>query len=363
MDITVKKNGEKIGVAIVGGSGFGAGELLRLFTYHPEVEVVSVVSHTSGGTPIAELHRGLATHYPTKQTGSLSLGELSKFERAVIFLALPSGVSGEWVKENWAEVTQREIRIIDLSGDYRLKDQTLHESFYPEVEFSQVLRQKFVYGLSELQPVGQTTCITNPGCYATACSLAVAPLVAQGFQGKIFFDAKSGSSGAGKATDTKFMHSVLHGSMFGYKILCHRHEPEISQTLAELALKTTGSSGRVEVLLVPQVIPTARGMSVTAHLTLPSAEKKSSDALQALYREFYQQSAFVRIVNSPPTLGQVVGSNFCDLFVLSRGQDVVVIAVIDNLVKGMAGQAIQNMNLMFGLDETCGLSHPALGIG
>lgn len=356
MDISNKK----IGVAIVGGSGFGAGELLRLFTYHPDVEIISVISRSAEDTPIGELHPGLATHYLAKQTSSLPLKELSKYERAVVFLALPSGVSGEWIKEHWDDMIQGGIGIIDLSGDFRLKERASHERFYPEVEFLSELRRKFIYGLPELQQVSQAICITNPGCYATASSLAVAPLVAQGFQGKIFFDAKSGSSGAGRAADTKFTHSMLHGNMFGYKILCHRHEPEISQTLEELALKKTGRRSKIEVLLVPQVIPTARGMSITAHLTLPVA--KSSDELQSLYQEFYQHSAFVRVVNSPPTFGQVVGSNYCDLFVLSRGHDVIVISVIDNLMKGMAGQAIQNMNLMFGLEEKCGLSHPGLGI-
>ena len=342
-------------VAILGGTGYGAGELLRLFAMHPEVEVVSVVSSSQGGVPIADAHPHLRSIYRQTFDAQLNLEALSQRQRAVVFAALPHGVTTETVLSLLPELEKRGILLIDLSGDFRLKDRTVREKFYPETSRAPELPDRFVYGLSELnrEAIRSARLVSNPGCLATACILAASPFVDAGFSGSIVFDAKTGSSGAGRSLQENFHHPKRNANFSAYKMLSHRHEPEILQGLGDVHGK------RIESAFVPHLIPSARGIFVTAYFTLQE-EVRTKDLLQHA-SQYYQGSPFVRIVSDSPELQAVIGSNFCDISVQRRGDQVVVMAALDNLGKGMAGQAIQNMNLMLGLPEETGVWVPGMG--
>ena len=342
--------GKTIGVAIVGGSGYGAGELLRLLASHPAAEVASVVSQSHPGQPIAALHPQLAAFHSLTLSPALNLEQLASYPASVVFSALPHGASARMIDELTRSGTPDTLRIIDLSGDYRLSDPALHARFYPETGATP-LRGRFCYGLPELNrgSIAAAKLIANPGCYATACILAVAPLIGR-YRGAVFFDAKSGSSGAGRAATAETHHPYLHANVAAYKIFSHRHEPEIQQVLG----------ADLECSFVPQLIPVARGIYVTAHLQFE--KEVDAQSLYADYMRCFAAARFVRLRQEPPALANVVCSNFCDISIAVRGRRAVAIAALDNLVKGMAGQAIQNMNLMCGLPEDTGLHFPPPGL-
>lgn len=344
-----------IGAAIVGGTGYGAGELLRLCTQHPAIEVVSVVSASMAGAAISEAHPHLAGFYPGKLAEEIDFDTLSSYPSGVVFLALPHGTSAAYAQEILAEVERRGLRLIDLSGDFRLSDEQQRRAFYPEASVLQELQSRFVYGLTELNrtQIASAMLLSTPGCLATVCALAALPLVGPEFEGPIVFDVKTGSSGAGRSLNQSFHHPTRFSNMNPYKVLKHRHEPELCQALGD------PNRGRLEVAFVPHVIPASRGCYATVYLTLP--EKRSTAELLEDVRSFYEQSPFIRVRETPPDLQAIIGTNFCDISVHARGRQVVAMASLDNLVKGTAGQAIQNLNLACGLPETSGLWAPALG--
>ncbi|WKZ57352.1 MAG: N-acetyl-gamma-glutamyl-phosphate reductase [Bdellovibrionota bacterium] len=343
-----------IGAAIVGGTGFGAGELLRYFVSHPAVEVVSVVSSSSPGERISGSHPYLSSFYDRPFDAALPFERLEPYRERFIFLALPHGQSGLWLKEHRAKLGR--TKLIDLSADYRLSVQAVHEQTYPEVPFDGEIRSQFCYGLSEAasEQIARSHWIANPGCLATACALAAKPLLSafsSELSGTLCFDAKTGTSGAGRKAQDSMHHPTRHANMEAYKVLCHRHEPELRQAL--------GLSAAQRTMFVPHLLPCTRGIFVTVYTELKSPQS-ASDLLDC-YQRFYQGKRFIRIRETSPTLHDVVGTNFCDIAVAVRGTQVVVMCSLDNMGKGMAGQAIQNMNLMCGLDETSGLLIPSVG--
>lgn len=346
---------EKIGVAILGGTGYGAGELLRLFAEHPRVEIVSVVSRSSAGQSISATHSHLRAIAERSFDEAIDIEKLSRFKYSVIFTALPHGTSPQTIADLVKDSRLATVKFIDLGGDFRLQNEALQHAFYPDNEAApRALRNSFAYGLPELnrETIASARFIANPGCYATTCILAVFPLVSSSFHSPIYFDAKSGTSGAGRTAQAQFHHPELHGNFAPYKVLEHRHEPEIRQALGD----PTGE--RLQTMFVPQLLPVARGIYVTAYLTLE--QEHTTAQLLSRFRDCYKHSPFVRITDEPPQLANVVGSNFCDISLRARGRQVVCMATLDNLVKGMAGQAIQNMNLMCGLPETTGLMQSGL---
>ncbi len=340
----------RIGIGIIGGSGYGAGELLRLLAVHPECEVVTIASRSHAGTPISELHPNLFRIYDLTCEAELNLAALQQYEEHVVFSALPHGVSSGTIAELLKEAPQN-LRVVDLSGDFRLSDAALHSQFYPESEFQETLRRRFAYGLPELnrESIAKASCIANPGCYATACILSAAPLV-NWMKAEVFFDAKSGTSGAGRSPSAGTHHPAVHADVSAYKVLAHRHEPEIQQVLGP----------DLPCSFVPQLLPVARGIYVTAHLRF--GEPVSQALLADRYASLYGKTTFIRMRTSPPHLDHVLFSNFCDIYVAARGNRAVVCAALDNLVKGMAGQAIQNLNLMCGLPEETALLFPSPGL-
>jgi len=345
-----------IGVSIVGGTGYGAGELLRLLHVHPEVEVVEVVSKSSAGDDFSSSHPHLAEVYCDKFVDHLDLEKLSSFDKQFVFAALPHGASAEFVLK-MANFLENGGVVIDLSGDFRLKDEAQHCANYGDSPFLPEVRDQSVYGLPEFfrKEIKSAKLIANPGCYATCCALAAGPISKAnvGIE-HIVFDAKSGSSGGGRGLKDLFHHPRRNGSMTTYSVLSHRHEPEIAQTLSASGGQQTSIS------FVPHLLPISRGIFVTAHIIL---EKEATyDELCSLYEKAYASEPFVRLRKSSPEIADVVGSNYCDIALHVRGNVVVVTAVLDNLVKGMAGQAIQNLNIISGLDEKAGLGSLGLGI-
>ena len=347
-----------IHAAILGASGYGAAELLRLFTQHPAVEVVAVTSTSQVGAPLARVHPHLRGFCDLSVTAGVDFERLLAAEHAVVFSAMPHGASGVAIDRVLQELEPdgplERLRVVDLSGDLRLLDLRLHAQTYPDTPALPERRAAFEYGLPELfrARLGTARYVANPGCLATAAILAAAPLAAWGFAGTLVIDAKTGSSGSGRQLKDTTHHPTRHADFRAYKPLAHQHEPEIRQALGD------SHGERMSVSFVAQSMDTARGIFVTVHVTWPQAE--ATEALAQRYRKFYADSPFVRVVDGSPTLQDVVGSNFCDIAVVARERQIVVMAALDNLVKGMAGTAIQNMNLMCGLPETTGLWMPSL---
>ncbi|MCS6816847.1 MAG: N-acetyl-gamma-glutamyl-phosphate reductase [Blastocatellia bacterium] len=343
-----------IRVGIVGGSGYGGGELVRLLLFHPEVEIAWVAAHEQAGRLVADVHpnlRRLAEFRflpsPTADTiGSLAEG------LDCIFLALPHGRSMELVPR-----IPESTKVIDLAGDFRLKDPEAFETHYGRLHSAQEHLERFVYGLTELQreEIARATRVANPGCFATAVLLGLAPFVsARLLVGPAIADAKTGSSGAGAKPLETTHHPRRANSFFAYKPFAHQHLPEIAQALARL------EDDRWSERLILQVhsAPVVRGIFASLYLTL--AEPMTAEEIGDLFHRFYADAFFVRLLgpNVSPDITWVKHTNFCDIGWAVRGRTAIVFTAIDNLVKGAAGQAVQNMNVMFGLDETLGLKWP-----
>lgn len=343
--------------AIMGASGYGAGELLRLFTQHALVEIVSVTSTSRVGCRVGDVHSHLRGFYELTIGEAIDLERLFAGEHAVVFSSLPHGESavriGRLLEELGRDEWRERIKIIDLSGDLRIKDADVHARHYPKTPPLEDLRQEFVYGMSEInrEAIGRARFVANPGCLATASILAGGPLIMNETRGTVVVDAKTGSSGSGRSLKDTTHHPTRHGNFRAYKPLAHQHEPEILQAWGD------PRGERIDLSFVAQSMDVARGIFATVHVTMP--DEVDADELRERYRSYYSDSPFVRVVDDSPALQDVVGSNFCDVGVACRGRKVIAMAAIDNLVKGMAGTAIQNMNLMCGLPETSGLWSPS----
>jgi N-acetyl-gamma-glutamyl-phosphate reductase len=331
----------KIRVGIFGGSGYGGSELLRILLFHPNVELVFVTANEQAGKPIGEVHRNL--------NGLTQLSFISAAETPAavdcVFLALPHGQAMEIVPG-----LSRETRAIDLSGDFRLRDQSVFEKHYKQTHTAMASQAEFVYGLTETnrEAIKSARLIANPGCFATATLLGLAPLVANHLlNGRVVVDAKTGSSGSGAKAAANTHHPQRMTSFYAYKPFTHQHVPEIEQELDHIGDWTN------ELVFMTHSLPVARG--IFASIYAEANRELSENDLRNIYAEYYRESFFVRLVNGSPDINWVKTTNFCDIGFATRGKQLVIFSAIDNLVKGAAGQAVQNMNLMFGLDETTGL--------
>ena len=353
-------------VAVLGASGYAGGELVRLLVRHPRVELAAVAGSSRAGEPLAAVFphlRGIV---------ALDLLDAARPETWVdlgldgIFLALPSGQAAELLPRIWPEARARGVRVIDLSGDLRLPA-GLYEAWYGRPAVDPALQAEAVYGLSELfaDRIREARLVSNPGCYPTAILLALAPLAVTGglAGGAVVIDAKSGVSGAGRAASVATAFAEVNENFAPYKVGRHQHTPEVEHVLGGLA------GAGVTVLLTTHLLPVTRGILATCYVRppqgwwpeAPGAEGADGlgPALQGLYEAFYKGKPFVRVLppGQVPAIKQVQGSNLCDLGVHydPRTGWITVFAAIDNLVKGAAGQAVQNLNLMAGWDETTGL--------
>jgi [amino group carrier protein]-6-phospho-L-2-aminoadipate/5-phospho-L-glutamate reductase len=334
----------KIRVAIYGGSGYGGSELLRILLFHPNVEIVFVTANEQAGKSVSEVHRNL--YGITKlifRAASPDPEDLADLD--CVFFALPHGQAMDLVPR-----LPGNVKAIDLSGDFRLRDQETFEQHYGREHTAIQAQRQFVYGLTETnrEAIRNAKRIANPGCFATSTLLGLAPLAAYGLiTGRVIVDAKTGSSGSGAKAAANTHHPQRMNSFYAYKPFTHQHVPEIEQEL-----KNSGTWNN-ELVFMTHSLPVSRG--IFASIYVEAKEDLTEEKLRTLFEDFYRDSFFVRLVKGSPDINWVKTTNFCDLGFAIRGRQLVVFSAIDNLVKGAAGQAVQNMNLMFDLDETTGL--------
>ncbi|MBD0326654.1 MAG: N-acetyl-gamma-glutamyl-phosphate reductase [Pyrinomonadaceae bacterium] len=334
----------KLRIGIFGGSGYGGAELLRLLLPHPQAEVELVTANEHAGKRVGEVHRnlyGLTDLRFTRAPEDLeSLGQLD-----CIFLALPHGQALEI-----APRLPERLKVIDLSGDFRLRDSAVFQAHYGREHTAMEVQGRFVYGLTETnrEAIKSARFISNPGCFATATLLGLAPLIAHNLlSGRVVVDAKTGSSGSGAKPAANTHHPQRMNSFYAYKPFTHQHVPEIEQ---ELRAVGDWSS---ELVFMTHSLPVARG--IFASIYAETKKELTMEEAQKVFTDFYRDSFFVRIVEGSPDINWVKTTNFCDIGLAVRGCQLVVFSALDNLVKGASGQAVQNMNLMFGLDERSGL--------
>jgi N-acetyl-gamma-glutamyl-phosphate reductase len=337
---------DKILVGIFGGSGYGGSELLRILLFHPNVDLVFVTANEQAGKPVGEVHRNL--------NGLTQLSFINAPETVAgvdcVFLALPHGQAMEIVPS-----LPKDVKAIDLSGDFRLRDRGVFEKHYKQPHTAMDAQAEFVYGLTEINrdAVKGARLIANPGCFATATLLGLAPLVANNLlNGRVVVDAKTGSSGSGAKAAANTHHPQRMTSFYAYKPFTHQHVPEIEQELGHIG------DWANELVFMTHSLPVARGIfaSIYAEMNRDLTEIE----LHNIFADYYRESFFVRLVNGSPDINWVKTTNFCDLGFAARGRQLVIFSAIDNLVKGAAGQAVQNMNLMFGLPEITGLEQVAV---
>jgi N-acetyl-gamma-glutamyl-phosphate reductase len=334
----------KLKVGIYGGSGYGGSELLRILLLHPNVEIVFVTANEQAGKRVSEVHRNLVGL--SDLVFSKAPQESSELENIdCVFLTLPHGQAMDVVPTLPAHV-----KAIDLSGDFRLRDQQAFEKHYGRTHTAMSSQAEFVYGLTETNrhAIKNARLVANPGCFATATLLGLAPLAGSGMiNGRVIVDAKTGSSGSGAKAAANTHHPQRTNSFYAYKPFTHQHVPEIEQELRAIGAWTS------ELVFMSHSLPVARG--IFASIYVETKSELNEQQLRAMFAEFYRDSFFIRLVDGSPDINWVKTTNFCDLGFAVRGRNVVVFSAIDNLVKGAAGQAVQNMNLMFGLDEKIGL--------
>ena len=335
----------KIKIAIFGGSGYGGSELLRILLFHPNAEIVFVTANEHAGKAVGEVHKNLFGLTDLKfEKSPEDLSFLKKID--VAFFALPHGQALNLIPN-----LPENIKVIDLSGDFRINDKDIFKQFYKLEHTATDLQKKFVYGLTETnrEQIKTAKYIANPGCFATATLLALAPMVKSGLlNGKIIVDAKTGSSGSGAKAAANTHHPQRMNSFYAYKPFEHQHVPEISQHL-----KSVGEFEN-QLVFMTHSLPVSRGIFASCYME--TALEMANEDVKNLYADFYKDAFFVRMVEGSPDINWVKTTNFCDIAVhTSVNKQVAVFSAVDNLVKGAAGQAVQNMNLMFGLEETTGL--------
>lgn len=335
-----------IKIGILGASGYGGSELLRILLFHPAADISLVSAGEHAGKRVDAVHPNLARLTQLEFRAMPSPGELGDLD--CVFLALPHGQAMEI-----APSIPRSVRIIDLSGDFRLKDQEVFARYYGREHTAMSAQGEFVYGLTEVnrQQVKEARCIANPGCFATALELGLYPFVASRLvSGKIVADLKTGSSGSGAKPAPNTHHPRRANSFYAYKPFEHQHQPEVEQLLASV---NPGFSEECSLVFQAHSIPVVRGIFASIYLT-PSKSMVDKD-VSSLMKEFYDAEFFVRLVKGSPDINWVKNTNFADIGWAAHGETVIVFVAIDNLVKGAAGQAVQNMNVMFGLEERTGL--------
>ncbi|MCP8966994.1 N-acetyl-gamma-glutamyl-phosphate reductase [Ectobacillus ponti] len=334
--------------AIIGATGYGGIELLRLLMHHPVLKVSSIHSFSQTGEAICAQYPHLQSfmHASLQEINIDAISETSE----LVFLATPPGVS----RELTPQLRRRGLKVVDLSGDFRMKEPEVYEKWYKRPAPAADQLQQAVYGLTEWkrEEVGRADLIANPGCYATATLLAAAPLMREGIidERTLIVDAKSGVSGAGKSPNAMTHFPEIHDNLKIYKVHEHQHVPEIEQMLLEW------NTAAKPITFSTHLIPITRGIMVTMYAQ--AKDEAAARKITELYKQSYDDAAFVRVREGTyPSPKEVCGSNFCDI---GAGYDertgrLTVVSVIDNLMKGAAGQAVQNANVRLGLDEQTGL--------
>ncbi|MCS7145862.1 MAG: N-acetyl-gamma-glutamyl-phosphate reductase [Nitrososphaerota archaeon] len=341
-------------VAIVGASGYTGGEALRLLANHPSVEVVAATSREYAGKPVSAVHLHLRSVLGSMKFSELNLEKIVS-EAELVYLSVPSGVSQGMVRR----ILEAGLRVLDLSPDFRLKEPRLYEEWYGFTHRDPELLAESIYGLPEIhrEEIRRARLVACPGCNATAAILALAPVAREGLidLDHVAVDVKVGSSEAGRQPDQGTHHPERANVIRPYEAAGHRHVAEVEQELSLLCGR------RVRVAMVPHAVGNVRGALATAHVWLTDTLDETT--VWRAYAKHYGREPFIRIVRAGPVKypdpKYIIGSNFCDVgFAVepSRGR-AALFAAIDNLMKGAAGQAVQCMNIMLGLDEREGLNY------
>lgn len=335
MSSTSDMSNKKITIGIAGGAGYTAGELLRILLFHPNADIKFVFSTSNAGKPVAAVHTDLEG-----DTNMLFSGETSPVD--VVFLCLGHGISREFLT---IHPLDKGTKVIDLGNDFRL------DGIFEDKSFT----RNFIYGLPELSrdEIKNANNIANPGCFATAIQLSLLPLTANGLMNnELHVNATTGSTGAGRSLSATTHFSYRNDNLSTYKVFSHQHLREIKRTL--LGLK---GAELPEINFVPQRGDFARGIFSTVYTHCDISEEEAI----ALYRLYYKDHPFTHVIDREVSMKDAVNTNKCFINVKKYGNKLFVTAAIDNLLKGASGQAVQNMNLMFGLDETCGLYLKPIG--
>ena len=339
-----------INVAVLGATGYAGIELVRILSNHPEVSIKFLGSHSFSGKKIDEVYQNFNKILDI-ECKELDLEEVKNCD--IAFTALPHGAS----KDVIPDLIECGVKVIDLSGDFRYDDIEVYEKWYKQEHSSPELLKESVYGLCEFyrDKVKNARLIGNPGCYTTCSILGAAPLLKSGLGNSenIIVDAKSGVTGAGRGLGLPLHFCECTESTKAYKVATHRHTSEIEQELSKCA------NEEVLISFTPHLVPLKRGILSTIYINLN--KKCTTEEIVNLYKDFYKDEFFIRVLDAGqlPETKYVAGSNFVDIGVVvdERLNRAVVVSCLDNIVKGAAGQAVQNMNIMFGLDEKTGLKN------
>jgi len=339
----------KIRAGIINVTGYIGAELARLLHQHPQVQLVTVTGRSAAGRRLADVFPSFAgTNYTVED-------ELDS-DVDIAFSAMPHKSSMAIVPP----LLKRGIRVVDASADFRLNNAAEYARWYGFTHSSPKLLKQAVFGLPELhhQSIASATLVANPGCYSTGAILALAPLVKYGLiRPHIIVDSKSGLSGAGRTLSLTTHYSEVNEDISAYSLEGHRHLPEIEQELKSLSPAISPS-----ITFVPHLVPMSRGILSTCYAELADGHRLTVSKLRQLCQQFYKHAPFVQVTAQPPHTKYVRGTNFCLIYptINSKTGRLIVISCLDNLIKGGAGQAVQNMNLMFGLPETTGLEALAI---
>jgi N-acetyl-gamma-glutamyl-phosphate reductase common form len=348
----------KIPVIVLGGTGYVAGELLRLIAGHPQFELAAVLSDSQPGERVGKSFPHLASAFP--ETTFRSQAEIEKLiaelPQSAWFSAAPHGVSAALIDSllKTAERAGTKPRVVDISADFRYSTPAAYEAVYKHPHGAPERQREFTCSVPEHLKTLQTPHVAHPGCFATATLLASVPLLALGLtDGPLFVSGVTGSTGSGRKPGDGTHHPVRHSDLYSYNPLSHRHTPEIT------ACAKAASGVEAEFAFVPHSGPFARGIHVTVQARLKAP--KDSAEVQGALKQFYAHSPFVRVLSQSPRVKDIVASNYAHLSAVASKNTVAVMGVVDNLNKGAAGGAVQWMNRIFGLPESTGLTAPAPG--
>ncbi|EFP61716.1 N-acetyl-gamma-glutamyl-phosphate reductase [Erysipelotrichaceae bacterium AF15-26LB] len=340
---------KQIKAGVIGASGYAGAELVRLLLMHPYAQLCAISSKSYTGKSISELYPGFY------QLCDMTFSDEDAVIAAsdIVFASLPHGLSEPLARKCY----DAHVKFIDLGADFRLREEADYQEWYKLDYHDQKLHELAVYGLPELyrEQIKQAEIIGNPGCYPTSIALAMAPIMKLGLVNEqhIIIDAKSGTTGAGKGLSDNTHFARCNEAFAPYKIAAHRHTPEIEQTLSELC------GHKASITFTPHLLPINRGIISTIYVDLQ--DEADLEELWTMYKLFYQDEHFVRVLPLGQTadLKYIKYSNYCDvsLHMDTRNNRLILVSAIDNMVKGAAGQAIQNMNLLFGYDEDSGLKY------
>lgn len=336
-----------IKASIIGGSGYVGGELIRLLLFHPEVKLISVTSQSHVGKKISDIHNNLF-QICDLDFQKEDITDIAK-KSDVLFLALPHGTSMTKIKD----IDLAKIKIIDLGADFRLKTSNIFENAYGIKHTAPELLPLSIYGLSEWrnEEIAKSSLVACPGCFPTGALLVIMPLIKTGLKiNSIIVDSKTGSSGSGSKPSATTHHPERAEDISAYNIFNHRHFWEIAQEIKN-------RDKDINLTFTAHSVPMIRGIFTTVYILLQ--DKVNEDDIKNIYAEAYQHKPFIRLVENTHC-NIVKGTNYCDIAVHAKDNMIIVTSVIDNLVKGAAGQAVQNMNIMFNLDETTGLTFPGI---